>query len=131
MPEIGLTALYRAYIDCLNNRAWHDLGRYIAEDIAYNGNTIGLYGYRQAREAEFRNIPDLHFKIQMLIADDTTIASRLAFDITPRGEFLGLPVNGRRISFAENVFYECENDRIAKVWSIIDNVAVAAQLSGR
>ncbi len=128
MPETGLTALYRAYIDCLNARAWQDLGRYVAEDVAYNGGTVGLDGYRQAREAEFGNIPDLHFHIQMLVADGTTIASRLTFDITPRGDFLGLPVNGRRISFAENVFYEFENERIARVWSIIDKAAVEAQL---
>lgn len=30
----------------------------------------------------------------------------LNFDCTPAGRFLGLDINGQRVSFSENVFYE-------------------------
>jgi predicted ester cyclase len=129
MPDSRLADLYRKYIHCLNTQDWEDLGRYVSADVAYNGQTVGLKGYREARENEFRDIPDLHFSIQILTADDKTVASRLNFSISPRGEFLGLPVKGRRITFAENVFYEFENDRIARVWSVLDKAAIEAQLS--
>jgi predicted ester cyclase len=79
-------------------------------------------------ERDFRDIPDLYFDIRLLISDPPCIASRLAFDCTPRGKFLGLDVNGRRVSFAENVFYEFQEDRIRRVWSVIDKAAVEAQL---
>jgi predicted ester cyclase len=46
----------------------------------------------------------------------------------PKGLFLGLPVNGRRIVFTENVFYRFHDERIAEVWSIIDKGAIEAQL---
>jgi predicted ester cyclase len=39
-----------------------------------------------------------------------------------------MPVNGKRVRFAENVFYEFRGDRIASVCSIIDKAAIAAQL---
>jgi predicted ester cyclase len=129
MMKSKLADVYRGYIACLNARDWEKLGTYVCNDVVHNGLTVGLDGYRQARESEFRQIPDLRFDVQILLADGTMVASRLNFDITPQGEFLGLPVNGRRISFSENVFYEFNNGKIARVWSVIDKVAVETQLS--
>jgi len=39
-----------------------------------------------------------------------------------------VPVNGRRVSFCENVFYAFRDGRIEQVWSVIDKVAIEAQL---
>ena len=47
---------------------------------------------------------------------------------SPKGDFLGLGVNGRTISFAENVFCEFKSSKIASVWSVIDKAAIEAQL---
>ena len=77
---------------------------------------------------DFRAIPDLYFHIHLLISDPPRVASRLRFDCTPRGKFLGLDVNGKRVSFAENVFYEFRDERIEKVWSLIDKAAIESQL---
>ncbi|WP_409526972.1 ester cyclase [Rhizobium sp. G21] len=38
----------------------------------------------------------------------------LEFDISPSGEFLGLPANGKRVKFSENVFYEYEGGKIVR-----------------
>jgi len=40
----------------------------------------------------------------LLIADAPYVASRLAFDCSPKATFLGLAVNGKHLAFAENVF---------------------------
>lgn len=55
-------------------------------------------------ERDFREIPDLVFRTQLLGADPRTVASRLNFNVTLRGEFFGLPINGRKVRFDENVF---------------------------
>jgi predicted ester cyclase len=73
-------------------------------------------------------MPDLYFDIQLLLADPPLVASRLRFDVTPKGEFLGLRVNGRKVSFTENVFYEFMDEIIQEVWSVIDKDAIEAQL---
>jgi predicted ester cyclase len=64
----------------------------------------------------------------MLVSDPPYIASRLAFDCTPAGVFLGLPVNGKRVSFSENVIYEFRSEKIVQVWSVIDKAAIEVQL---
>lgn len=128
MTDSRLAEIYRRYIDCLNTQNWEELGRYLDDTVSYNGQRIGLEAYRQARQDEFRSIPDLYFNIHLLTADEAMVAARLIFDITPQAEFLGLPVNGRRVSFAENVFYTFAGDKITDVWSIVDKAAVEAQL---
>lgn len=128
MTQNELADRYRGYIACLNEQDWARLGNFVDEDVRYNGKRIGLSGYRQMLEGDFRAIPDLFFDIQLLICEPPRVASRLQFDCTPKGELFGLPVNGRRVQFAENVFYEFLDRKIESVWSVIDKAAIEAQL---
>lgn len=128
MDTTDLSNLYRNYIACLNQQDWPNLGQFVDDDAHYNGQRIGLSGYREMLERDFREIPDLHFDIQLLICDPPYIASRLGFVCTPKGTFLGLAVNGKRVSFTENVFYQFRNGKIEQVWSVIDKAAIEAQL---
>lgn len=128
MTRAELFDIYRGYIVCLNKQDWPNLGKFVREDVCYNGNRVGLVGYEAMLEGDFRAIPDLYFDIQLLISEPPRIASRLRFDCTPRGMLFDLPVNGRRVQFAENVIYEFVDRRIEIVWSIIDRAAIEAQL---
>jgi predicted ester cyclase len=127
-PLTDLSDIYRNYIDCLNKQDWARLGRFVHDEVHYNGERIGLSGYRAMLEEDFRAIPDLHFDIDLLVSEPPFVASRQRFDCTPKGLLFGLPVNGKRVSFSENVFYEFRDGRIAKVWSVIDKAAIATQL---
>ena len=128
MDEINLSEVYRGYIACLNKQDWSKLGVFVGDDVKYNGQQIGLSGYREMLKKDFREIPDLRFEIQILVCEPPHIASRLHFDCTPTGTFLGLPVQGKRVAFAENVFYEFRGDKIQQVWSVIDKAAIEKQL---
>lgn len=130
MSSQAISEHYRGYIDCLNRQDWKVLGDFVAEDVQYNGQRIGLSGYRQMLENDFRAIADLHFNIDLLIAEPPHVAARLCFDCTPAGELFGLPVNGQRVRFSENVFYAFDDGRIVTVWSVIDKAAIEAQLPG-
>lgn len=123
-----LADIYRAYIDCLNRQDWQGLERFVAERAVHNGRRLGLSGYRAMLEQDFSDIPDLRFEIGLLAADPPFIAARLAFDCRPAGAFMGLAVNGRRVRFAENVFYRFDGGKIAEVWSVIDKAAIEAQI---
>lgn len=129
MTDSSLSSIYRRYIACLNAKDWPQLARFVDEAVTHNGRSVGLSGYRDMLERDFREIPDLHFEVELLACDPPLIASRLTFDCTPVGRFLGLDIEGRRISFSENVFYEFAGERIKAVWSIIDKAAIETQLS--
>jgi predicted ester cyclase len=123
-----LAQIYQAYIACLNHQDWSNLGTFVDDSVVHNGRPIGLSGYRTMLQDDFRAIPDLSFHVQILVSEPPHIASRLQFDCTPSALLFGMPVNGKRVRFAENVFYKFRGDRITLVWSIIDKAAIAAQL---
>lgn len=130
MAHDALADIYRDYIDCLNRRDLPALGRFVHEDVHYNGARVGLSGYRRMLEGDFAAIPDLRFEIALCVSEPPRVAARLLFDCTPHGTLFDLPVNGRRVAFSENVFYEFRDGRIVDVWSVIDKAAIAAQICG-
>lgn len=128
MNRDELSAIYRAYIECLNRQDWDNLGRYVGGNVCYNGEAVGLTGYRSMLERDFRAIPDLYFDVALLVSDPPHVASRLKFNCTPVGALFDIPVNGKRVQFEENVFYEFNGGRIQTVWSVIDKNAIADQV---
>ena len=128
MTAEALRSIYQAYLDCLNARDLPRLGEFVQDGVSHNGCAFGLAGYRVMLETDFQQIPDLWFKSELVVCEPPVIAARLKFDCTPKGSFLDLPVNGRAVSFAENVFYEFEASRIKRVWSVIDKSAIEAQI---
>jgi predicted ester cyclase len=126
--KTDLSDIYRDYIACLNKQDWPKLEKFVDDEVRHNGQRIGISGYRAMLERDFHEIPDLYFNIQLLISDPPYVASRLGFDCTPKGKFLGLDVNGKRIRFTENVFYQFRREKIEQVWSVIDKTAIESQL---
>jgi predicted ester cyclase len=130
MTGSDLADIYRAYIACLNAQDWKTLAQFVHDDVTHNERQLGLSGYRAMLERDFDEIPDLHFDIELLVSNPSHVASRLRFDCRPKGSFLDLPVDGKRVQFSENVFYAFQEQRIVHVWSIIDKAAIEAQLTG-
>ena len=128
MMKTNLSDIYRDYIACLNQQDWPKLEQFVHDEVSYNGQRIGIGGYREMLQKDFDDIPDLSFTIQLLISDPPYIASRLGFDCTPKGTVLGLHINGKSVSFSGNVFYEFRGEKIWHVWSVIDKAAIEAQL---
>ncbi|RUX93511.1 ester cyclase, partial [Mesorhizobium sp. M2A.F.Ca.ET.040.01.1.1] len=77
MTREDIAGLYRGYIACLNEQDWDNLGRFVGEEVQYNGDTIGLSGYRRMLEGDFEAIPDLRFNIELLISEPPRVAARL------------------------------------------------------
>lgn len=129
MTAEALTARYRAYIACLNARDWAALPQFVHAEARHNGRRLGVDGYRAMLEQDCDDIPDLHFTVQRLVVQVPQVASRLAFHCSPRATFRGLAVNGRRVSFHENVIYAFQDDKVIEVWSVIDKAEIEAQLT--
>ena len=127
---MDLADRYQAYLTSLDERRWDDLGQHVAVGVVHNGTELGLAGYRRMLERDVTEIPDLRFHAELLVVEAPYVAARLDFQCTPRGRFLGLDVDGRTVSFAENVFYRYHGARIVQVWSVIDKAGLEGQLAG-
>jgi predicted ester cyclase len=93
---------------------------FVSDEARYNGAAIGLSGHLKMLERDVSAIPDLVCNVDFLIADPPMVAARLLFDCTPQSELYGIAINGRRVAFAENVFYRFTGGKIESVWSVID-----------
>lgn len=124
----AIAEIYDVYLDCLNKRDLDNLSKFVHENVRYNGNEIAISGYRQMLEDNYREIPDLHFNAELILSDHDYVACRLHFTCSPTGNFLNLPINGKKISFFENVFYRFRAEKIEEVWSVIDKIAIERQL---
>ena len=128
MNSPDLDEIYREYIACLNSQDWQNLACFVSDEVVHNGRRLGLSGYRSMLVHDFEQIPGLHFSILLLVCEPPHVAARLAFDCAPKGTFLGLDVNGRQVSFTENVFYRFQTGKITEVWAVIDKAAIEVQL---
>lgn len=128
MTKAHLARIYRSYIACLNAQAWEALGRYVHATVSHNGNRLGVAGYREMLQRDFTDIPDLQFTVELLVVEPPNVACRLAFNCTPRSRFLNIDVGGLKISFAEHVFYEFLEEKIVRVWSVVDRAEIEAQV---
>ncbi|BBY27745.1 ester cyclase [Mycolicibacterium sediminis] len=130
MPETRcLTAAYRRYLDCLNERRWDALGDFVDDDVVHNDRPLRLSGYRAMLEGDVRTIPDLRFVADRIVAEGDVVACRLIFRCTPERPFLGFAPTGTSITFAEHAFYTFRDRRIVAVSSMLDTRAVAAQMA--
>jgi predicted ester cyclase len=127
---MDLESRYRAYLDVLNERRLDDLEHFVQDELTYNGEALTGKQYQDLIAADIAAIPDLVYDAHLVVASGEQVACRLVFDCTPRHEFLGFTPDGRRLVFAEHVFYRFRGGRIAAVSSLIDRAAIAAQLRG-
>ena len=125
-----LEEIYAAYLDCLNRQDWDHLGTFVGDNVEHNGRKLGLSGYQNMLINDYLAIPDLRFNAELLVCNGSTLAARLRFDCSPMADFLGLPINGKRMKFSEHAFYELESAKISRVWSVIDKREIERQLEG-
>jgi predicted ester cyclase len=125
--EDSVEARYRGYLDCLNERRFDDLGRFVHDPVFHNDRQLRLVEFQDLLHRDAAEIPDLHYEIGLLVVAGDEVACRIDFECTPKS-FRGLPASDRKISFAEHVFYRYREGRIARVWSLVDLDAIRDQL---
>jgi steroid delta-isomerase-like uncharacterized protein len=124
-----LATIYRDYLAVLNERRLDDLVRFVHDELTYNGEPMTRRDYQDLLARDLEAIPDLFYDAHLVVADADRVACRLVFACTPTRDFLGFTPNGRRLTFAEHVFYDFRDGRIAAVTSMIDRYAIQTQLA--
>jgi predicted ester cyclase len=120
---------YRGYLACLNEKRFDELAEFAHDTVVHNGRTLTVRGFAELLRQDAAELPGLRYDLEQLVVQDGRVAARIRFDCVPAADFRGLPCAGRRISFAEHVFYEYRDGRIARIWSLVDLDAIRDQLS--
>jgi steroid delta-isomerase-like uncharacterized protein len=114
----------RGDIDSAARYVWED----VVEQVPLPGQGPGLDGLKGILRAMRAGFPDLNFSIKEQISEGDKVVSRFEWTGTHRGEFLGVPATGRRVSVWGMVIDRLEDGRIKDTRIIMDTLGLMTQL---
>ena len=88
----------------------------------------GLEAWREFTAPFVEAFPDLRLTIQDIAAEGNTVAARVAFRGTHRGEFQGLPPTGKEVAFSSMEFNRVVDGKVEEHWVEINLLGLVQQL---
>ena len=88
----------------------------------------GSQALKQVWATLLRAYPDLHVRVEDLIAEGDKLVSRNVVTGTQHGEYMGIPPTGRSVTYNEIFIVRFEGGRIAETWGVVDVLAQMKQL---
>jgi steroid delta-isomerase-like uncharacterized protein len=88
----------------------------------------GLEAWRQFSGPFVEAFPDLRLTVQDIAAEGDTVAARVAFRGTHRGEFQGLPPTGKEVAFSSMEFNRVVDGKVEEHWVEINLLGLVQQL---
>jgi steroid delta-isomerase-like uncharacterized protein len=88
----------------------------------------GLEAWRQFTAPFSEAFPDLRLTIQDIAAEGNTVAARVAFHGTHRGELQGIPPTGNEVAFTSMEFNRVVDGKVEEHWVEIDLLGLMQQL---
>jgi predicted ester cyclase len=104
----------------------------VAPDVVYhypnNNNVRGLEAIKQAGPVFSKAFPDLKVIIELQIAKGDLVAARFRFNATHKGEWMGIALTGKELSYTANEIARISNGKIAEAWIELDQLGFVEQL---
>jgi steroid delta-isomerase-like uncharacterized protein len=88
----------------------------------------GPDGLKPIVQAIRQAFPDLHYRIEDVMATDDAVILRVVMTGTHHGSFFGLAPTGRRIEVNQINIERIRNGRIAEHWRVTDELVLMRQL---
>jgi len=85
-------------------------------------------GFKQVVLATRSAFPDVQVDVQDVVAEGDVAVFRDVVHATSRGEFMGVPPNGKRLEWTETHFLRIVNGKIVEHWANFDQVGILRQL---
>ena len=74
------------------------------------------------------SLPDLHFKIEQMIAERDRVVSQLVMEGTHQGTWMGISPTGKRLQIRMITIHRIANDKIAEDWVLVESLGFFQQL---
>jgi steroid delta-isomerase-like uncharacterized protein len=126
-------AVVRRFIEEFKNKSNHDI-----VDELFSPNFVhhfqdprvpkGREGFKLLGKSVASAFPDVHVKIEDLVAEDDTVVERNIVTGTHMGEFNGIPATGRKVTWTEIDLYKLHDGKVTELWPEIDFLGLLTQL---
>lgn len=88
----------------------------------------GTEGLRQFVAMFLNAFPDMQIAVEDEIAEGDKVVTRWRARGTHRGELMGIPPTGNKVSITGITIHRIENGKIAEEWEMPDNLGMMQQL---
>jgi predicted ester cyclase len=89
------------------------------------GNFEGLKMFYNALWAAF---PDSHLEFDDIVVQGDKLAARFTFSGTQKGELMGIPPTGRKVTFQGMRFFKFRGTKCIETWNLADMLSMMQQL---
>lgn len=76
----------------------------------------------------YKTFPDLNHSIDDIFAKGDKVVARILIQATQKGEFMGLPPTGNRISYLQIAVFQIVDGKIKEAWRVTDSLGMMQQL---
>ena len=135
MSEEDNKAVIRRWIEAFNERDLQGEADVLAPgfvahvpDAPAPLDLEGLEAWREFTAPFVEAFPDLRLTIQDIAAEGDTVAARVAFRGTHRGEFQGLPATGKEVAFSSIEIDRVVDGKVEEHWVEINLLGLVQQL---
>jgi steroid delta-isomerase-like uncharacterized protein len=122
----------RVYDEVLNGRRLDLADALVAPDfvnhLGPNPDLRGPESLKAVARPLFEGFPDLHFRVEDVLAEGDRVALRWTMTGTNSGPFRGFPPTGRPVRVPAVVLYRVQDGRLAEFWPLVDLLGLLTQL---
>ncbi|HEX3722579.1 MAG TPA: ester cyclase [Nitrolancea sp.] len=123
-------AVVRGWIsDVLNGHDINAIDRYFAPDCVHYdaemGDSQGTEAEKQQLATFVSGFPDLHFTVNLMLAEGDLVAGRATYSGTQTGDLMGIPPTGKRFETTVMSIFRLVDGKIVERW---DNSDLMSQL---
>jgi len=101
---------------------------FIERETLPPGMPGGREGVKQMTIMFRSSFPDFNVTIDDLIGEGDKIVARLTWNGTQKGEFMGIPASGKRVSFGVIDIIRISEGKFVEHWGLMDDSAMMQQL---
>ena len=77
----------------------------------------------------YKAIPDIHYRIDNIVAEGDMVAVNTTVSGTAKGEFFGLAASQKKVHFKQMFFFRLAGNKIKEEWEVVDVDGLIKQLS--
>ncbi len=101
---------------------------YVNHNIPVPGIPGTKDGFKRIVAATRQAFPDVHVTIKDMVAEGEFVVFRDTVQATSRGDFFGIPANGKRLEWTEIHFLRIVSGQIVEHWTNFDQLGILRQL---
>jgi len=130
--QANLAATNRIYDEFINQGKEEVFDEHVSPDFAEHDKTPGLEPTRDGVKQLFRMFraafPDLHFRVDDIVASGEKVVARATMQGTHQGEFMGMQPTGKKVAVEVIDIFRFANGKIVEHWGVADNLSMMQQL---